>query len=128
MSNGGEVFVTKMPVVRIIDLAEVMIELLAPRHGFKPEEIKIIEIGPKPGEKLYEELMSDEEVHRSLELKDMFVITPAFKSIYESIKYEYSDIISAKLQKSYVSENETPLSKEDLRTYLIDNKVLERFQ
>jgi FlaA1/EpsC-like NDP-sugar epimerase len=126
ISRGGEVFVTKMPVIRIIDLAEVMIELLAPKYGHKPGDIEIIEIGPKPGEKLYEELMSDEEVHRSLELKDMFVISPAFKSIYQSIKYEYSDIISAQLQKSYVSENEKPLTKNELSEYLIENKVLEK--
>jgi FlaA1/EpsC-like NDP-sugar epimerase len=128
ISRGGEVFVTKMPVVRIIDLAEVMIKLLAPDYGYKPSDIGIIEVGPKPGEKLYEELMSDEEVHRSLELKDMFVITPAFKSIYQSIKYEYSDLISSQLQKSYVSENEKPLTKKELSEYLIRNKVFEKVE
>jgi FlaA1/EpsC-like NDP-sugar epimerase len=128
ISRGGEVFVTKMPVIRIIDLAEVMIKLLAPKYGYKPTDIEIVEIGAKPGEKLYEELMNDEEVHRSLELRDMFVITPAFKSIYQSIKYEYTDIISTKLQKSYVSENETPLNNNDLYKYLIENRVLEKVE
>lgn len=128
ISRGGEVFVTKMPVIRIIDLADVMIKLLAPRYGYKPADIEIVEIGAKPGEKLYEELMSDEEVHRALELRDMFVITPAFKSIYQSIKYEYSDIISSNLQKSYVSENETPLNNNELYKYLIENKVLEKVE
>jgi FlaA1/EpsC-like NDP-sugar epimerase len=128
ISRGGEVFVTKMPVIRIIDLAEVMIKLLAPKYGHKPADIEIVEIGAKPGEKLYEELMSDEEVHRALELRDMFVITPAFKSIYQSIKYEYTDIISAKLQKSYVSENETPLNNNELYKYLIENKVLDKIE
>jgi len=128
ISKGGEVFVTKMPVIRIIDLAEAMVKLLAPRYGHKPADIEIVEIGAKPGEKLYEELMSDEEVHRSLELKNMFVITPAFKSIYQSIKYEYSDIVSTKLQKSYVSENEMPLNSNELYQYLIDNKVLDKVE
>ena len=128
ISKGGEVFVTKMPVIRIIDLAEAMVKLLAPRYGYKPADIEIVEIGAKPGEKLYEELMSDEEVHRSLELRNMFVITPAFKSIYQSIRYEYSDIVSTKLQKSYVSENETPLNSNELYQYLIDNKVLDQVE
>ncbi|MBV6517718.1 MAG: capsule biosynthesis protein CapD [Candidatus Brocadia sp.] len=123
ISKGGEVFVTKMPIVRIPDLAEVMIEFLAPRYGYRPSDIKIEKIGAKPGEKLYEELMSEEEVHRSLELKDMFVITPAFKSIYEAIKYEYPDIISDRLQKSYVSTTEEPLSKNAIKKYLMDNKI-----
>lgn len=125
ISKGGEVFVTKMPVVRIIDLAEVMIKLLAPKYGYKPADIKTDEIGAKPGEKLYEELMSDEEVHRSLELKDMFVITPAFKSIYQSIKYKYADTVLARVSKSYVSENEKPLTRNEIENYLLKKKVLD---
>lgn len=128
ISKGGEVFVTKMPVIRIPDLAEVMIKLLAPKYGYKTSDIKIVEIGAKPGEKLYEELISDEEVHRSLELKDMFVITPAFKSIYRSIKYEYPDTVSTRINKSYISKNEKPLSKSELEKYFIENKVLERLE
>ncbi|GBE17402.1 UDP-N-acetylglucosamine 4,6-dehydratase [bacterium BMS3Abin15] len=125
ISKGGEVFVTKMPVVRIPDLAEAMIKLLAPRYGYKPSDIKTVEIGAKPGEKLYEELMSDEEVHRSLELRDMFVVTPAFKSIYQSIKYKYPDTVSKIIKNSYVSENEKPLNIDELEQYLITNKVLD---
>ncbi len=125
LAKGGEVFVTKMPVVRISDLAEVMIDMLAPQYGFKPSAIKIKEIGAKPGEKLYEELMSEEEVHRSLELDDMFVITPAFKSIYQSITYQYRDTKSEKLSKSYVSASEPALSKKELIEYLRQHKVLE---
>jgi FlaA1/EpsC-like NDP-sugar epimerase len=125
ISKGGEVFVTKMPVVRIPDLAEVMIKLLAPKYGYACSDIKTIEIGMKAGEKLYEELMSDQEVYRSLELKDMFVVTPAFKSLFQSIKHEYPDTLSTRIQKSYVSENEEPLSKDEIEKYLIDNRVLE---
>ncbi len=128
ISRGGEVFVTKMPVIRIIDLAEVMIKLLATKYGYKPADIEIIEIGAKPGEKLYEELMNDEEVHRSLEIRDMFVITPAFKSIYQAIKYEYPDIISTRLQQSYVSKNEKPLNKNELIKYLTENRVIEKVE
>jgi FlaA1/EpsC-like NDP-sugar epimerase len=128
ISKGGEVFVTKMPVVRIPDLAEVMIKVLAPKYGYAPSDIKTIEIGAKAGEKLYEELMSDEEVHRSLELKDMFVVTPALKSIYQSIKYEYPDIVSSRIKKPYVSENEKSMSKDEIEKYLIRNRVLEKME
>jgi len=125
LSKGGEVFVTKMPVVKIIDLAEVIIKLLAPKYGYNPSDIKIIEIGAKAGEKMHEELMSDEETQRSIELKDMFVITPAFKAIYQSIRYEYPDAVSTKLQQSYVSSNVEPLNKDEMVKYLIENRVLE---
>jgi FlaA1/EpsC-like NDP-sugar epimerase len=128
LAKGGEVFVTKMPVVRITDLAEVMIKLVAPIYGHEPSKIKIIKIGAKPGEKLYEELMSDEEVHRSLELKDMFVVTPAFKSIYQSIKYEYPDTVSSTIQRSYVSSHEVPMSKDEIEKYLVENRVFEKVE
>ena len=57
LACGGEVFITKMPVARIADLAEVMIRALAPRYGRRPEDVEIKVIGAKPGEKLYEELI-----------------------------------------------------------------------
>jgi len=126
ISKGGEVFVTKMPVIRIPDLAEVMIELLAPKWGYKISDIKVIEIGAKPGEKVYEELMSEEEVYRSMELKDMFVVTPAFKSIYQSIDYTYPDTITDKIHSSYASATEEPLTKDELKSYIIENKILEK--
>jgi FlaA1/EpsC-like NDP-sugar epimerase len=124
-AKGGEVFVTKMPVARIADLADVMIEMLAPKYGLNPGDIEIREIGAKPGEKMYEELMSEEEVHRSMELEDMFVVTPAFKSIYQSITYEYPGTVSEKLNKSYVSETETVMTKEEIKQYLLKHQVLE---
>jgi len=128
ISRGGEVFVTKMPVMRIPDLAEVMIKLLAPKYGYTASDIKTIEIGMKAGEKLYEELMSDQEVPRSLELKDMFVVTPAFKSLFQSIKYEYPDMVSSQIDKSYISDNEVALTKNEIEEYLIANRVLEKVE
>jgi len=125
LAKGGEVFIAKMPVVRIIDLAEVMVELLSPRFGYSPSEIEITEIGVKPGEKMYEELMSDEETRRSIELKDMFVVTPAFKSIYQSITYEYPDMISDTIDKAYISKDEDAMGRDGLKEYLINNRVFE---
>jgi len=125
LAKGGEVFITKMPVMRIIDLAEVMIEILAPKYGYSPAEIKIEEIGAKPGEKLYEELMTEEETRRSLELKDMFVTLPAFRDVYK-IEYTYPDIIKKRVDKPYISANEIPLTKGKLKKYLIKHKVLEK--
>lgn len=125
LAKGGEVFVTKMKVIKISDLAQAMIELLAPRFGYRPEDIKIVEIGAKPGEKLYEELMSQEEVKRSLELKDMFVILPAFKNIYAKVDYKYSQVIKEKLEKPYISSEEKPMEYERLKEYLISRKILE---
>jgi FlaA1/EpsC-like NDP-sugar epimerase len=128
IARGGEVFVTKMPVVRISDLAEVMVEICAPRYGYRPSDIAIVEIGAKPGEKLYEELMSEEEVGRALETRDMFVILPAFRAIYQSIEYDYEDIVSRSVSRPYISRNEKPLSKEEIKEFFLSNKVIEKLE
>ncbi len=124
LARGGETFVTKMPVVRIKDLAEVMIQELAPVYGHDPKIIEIIEIGTKPGEKLYEELMSDEEKTRAVELPGYFSILPAFRGLYKEISYDYPEIVSSGIKKSYVSLDEERISQNELRDYLHKNNLI----
>lgn len=64
--HGGEVFVPKIPSMNIMDLAGA----IAP--GCHVEEI-----GIRPGEKLHEVLLSEDEARHSVELEKMFVIRPA---------------------------------------------------
>jgi len=75
-AEGGEVFILKMPMIKIYDLANTMIELLAPKYGFKPDNIKIKIIGRKIGEKIKEEFITDSEIINSKEEEEMFVIYP----------------------------------------------------
>lgn len=123
-AQGGEVFITKMPVVRIPDLAQAMIEVLAPRYGYLPEQIEMIEIGVKPGEKLYEELMSNEEVRRACELDKYFSVLPAFRGIYHEIQYDYDDIRLTHVDNAYVSEVEEPLSIDAIKAMLNEYDLL----
>ena len=124
LACGGEVFITKMPVIRIIDLAKIMIEELAPFYNYKPESIEIKSIGIKPGEKLYEELMNMEETRRAVELPLYFAVLPAWKGLYKNINYDFPEIISEKVTNPYHSGNEKPLNKEQLRDFLIKNQLL----
>lgn len=73
LSVGGELFVLKMPALRIEDLAEVLIRRQAAVFGHQPEQIKVVEIGCRPGEKLYEELLMDSEVAHSYEDQELIV-------------------------------------------------------
>ncbi|MFU2204562.1 polysaccharide biosynthesis protein [Streptococcus pluranimalium] len=58
LAKGGEIFVLDMgEPVQILELAKKMIKL----SGYKEDEIGIVEAGIRPGEKLYEELLSTEE-------------------------------------------------------------------
>lgn len=125
LAHGGEVFITKMPVVRIEDLATAMIDILAPVYGHDPVDIKVDVIGTKPGEKLYEELMSDEETRRSVELPGYFSVLPAFRGVYQDIDYDYASLVSANVTNPYVSAEEPCLSVDQVKAFLQDNRLLQ---
>lgn len=73
MAVGGELFVLRMPALKISDLADVMIQHLAPKYNFDPDQIKIVEIGARSGEKFYEELLIDNELPNAYENDDLVV-------------------------------------------------------
>lgn len=127
-ASGGEVFITKMPVLRIKDLAEVMIEILASKFGYNSEQIEIKVIGAKPGEKLYEELMSGEETRRAMELKKYFVVLPAFRSIYKKIEYCYEDMVSNQVSRPYISEHEQFMTQNAIKAFLEENNLILTFE
>lgn len=78
--KGREIFILKMKALRISDLASVMIEEIAPKNGMRPSDIKILKIGIRPGEKIHESLMTEEERLYSEETEDMYIIRPGISS------------------------------------------------
>ena len=124
-AHGGEVFVTKMPSLRIEDLAYTMRDTLAPRFGLNPQDIQIELIGVKPGEKLYEELMNQEETRRTVELEEYFAILPAFRNIYKNINYEFDDLVSEDVSEPYISANEDLLDRGEILQILENYKLLD---
>lgn len=111
IATGGEVFILKMPVVRIKDLIEVLIEEIAPKFGHKPDNIKIKKIGIRCGEKLKESLITKEEKKYSTEDEDMYII----KSAEDVNKIKSSHLIS-KFQK--------PLTKSQIKEILIKENLI----
>lgn len=124
IAHGGEVFVSRMPAIRILDLVEQLIELVAPLYGRNAADIEICCVGARPGEKMYEELTTDEELRRTLELGDLYAVLPAFANIYNRISYTYSNATPAK--RIHNSAYETPMSRAYLRQFLFQADVLPR--
>ena len=85
MGNGGEIFVFDMgEPVKIIDLANRMIELSGMKVG---EDIEIKYTGLRPGEKLYEELLSDNENTKGTLHKKIRVATVRQYSYQEIVQH-----------------------------------------
>lgn len=109
MAKGGETFIFKMPVLRIGDLARCMVELSG-------REVEIVTNGLRPGEKMYEELMSEEESVRALETDDLFIILP-FHENPDSVAAQYSGAKKA-ARKGYSSENSPVLTADEIKNML----------
>jgi UDP-N-acetylglucosamine 4,6-dehydratase len=75
--HGGEVFVPKIPSTTIVDLAKAI-----------SPEAEIEFIGIRPGEKLHEVLISEDEARSTVELEDMYVVQPATSPWFG---YEWED-------------------------------------
>ena len=65
MMKGGEIFIPKIPSMKILDLAEAV----APGSGIKYT-------GVRPGEKVHESLLSEDESRHALEFEDFFTVEP----------------------------------------------------
>jgi FlaA1/EpsC-like NDP-sugar epimerase len=124
LARGGEVFVTKMPVVRIEDLAVVMIQELAPQYGRDPESIELQVIGPKPGEKVYEELLNEEEVRRTTELDKYYLVHRAVPALPGERFDRVAPGAESTIDHAYNSAGETPMSREELREYLHEHDLV----
>lgn len=118
LSNGGETYVLKMPVLFIKDLAEVLIEDFVKKNPGKPVS-QIIEVGIRPGEKLFEELMTIEESERAYENDKMYVIPSHLSDHYEPA----SGFLKAE-KKAYSSHNAPVLSKDDIYRLLDSQDLL----
>lgn len=113
MTQGGEIFIFKMPVVRLGDLAQVVIKRMAPKYGYKSESIQVDTIGIRNGEKMYEHLMNEEEAQYAYETKDMFIVLP--QPIFSS--YFLEGRAKAE-QKRDASDNAKVLSVEEVKQLL----------
>jgi FlaA1/EpsC-like NDP-sugar epimerase len=111
ISLGGEIFVLKMPVVKMEDVGKAVMEY------FDHSSLDVI--GKRPGEKMYEELMSEEESLRALELEDMFAVLPFFG---DREKYEtyYGEKAKPAKEGIYSSRNEDIMDYSSVKKLIFD--------
>lgn len=125
IAQGGEVFVLKMDIVKVIDLIDVLVSIFAEKYDKKVEQIKINEIGMFAGENLYEKLFSIEESERIYEMNDLFIILPQLTEVTTKIDLKlYPNIKKFTQDKSFISKDGPFLSKEEIKKLLLRNNLI----
>lgn len=114
--EGGELFILKMPVLRLGDLIDVLVEELAPRFGYDPASIKRQVTGARPGEKTEEILMTTEEAQSATEEKDMFIVHSKILTPYGTAQKTMKGVSADSCDSSKIP----PLSKDRIRALLTE--------
>ena len=118
VARGGEVFVFKMPVARLEDLVSGTIEHFAPRVGREPTTVAWSPIAPRPGEKAYEELMTQDESTREHDIGEMYAILPT-TDLHPGVSEAYKDLQFAPVA-SYRSDTVPPLERDEVHQLLAE--------
>jgi FlaA1/EpsC-like NDP-sugar epimerase len=100
-ANAGETYIPRVPSARVVDIAEVLI-------GARPIETKIT--GIRPGEKVHEILVSEEEAHRTTDRGDYYTIMPMLPELVTAK-------MKSPLEKEY-SSNDLLMTKPELAELL----------
>ncbi|MGF9699802.1 UDP-N-acetylglucosamine 4,6-dehydratase family protein [Paenibacillus sp. MABNR03] len=114
-SQGGEVFVLKMPILKITDLAKCLIDSYEQSEG-RSYLGKVIETGIRPGEKLYEELMTLEESERAQENRQMYIIP----SVFNTKEHYYTGFEKA-IHQEYSSKTARQMDTSEIRDLIETN-------
>ena len=107
MMSGGELYVPRIPSMKIIDLARAV------SLGTKLEEI-----GMRPGEKLHEEMISADDSRRTVVLENRFVVTPVVA------EWGYTPPLGTKMPEgnAYRSDtNDMWMSEIDIKNFIKNN-------
>lgn len=118
LGNGSEIFVPKLKAYRILDVKDALQELL---HSVD-EEI----IGIRPGEKLHETLINNDEMRYSWEINDLYVILNPFYSLFHTsrIEEQYPNKKKIKNMDYYSSDKVEKISKEEIKKLVKESRLL----
>jgi UDP-N-acetylglucosamine 4,6-dehydratase/5-epimerase len=113
LTKGQEIFVLKMPAVKLGSLVDCAISHYAPLFGKKPADIKKKIIGLRKGEKKHEELLARHETEGVFETKNMYILTPR----QDVWGYSHTSGYSGRLKKasqSFSSEHARKLTPKEI--------------
>ena len=124
MPKGGEIFVLKMPVIRLNDLVDVVIEETCKKYDIPSSTVRREEIGLRFGEKMFEELMTIEEARFGFELPDMYAICQAYFAFWgKKGSSPLSGLKPADI-RSYSSLDQQPIGKEEVRRLILTEGLI----
>ena len=95
MMQGGEIFIPKLPSMRITDLAEALVPGVKQRI-----------VGIRPGEKLHEVLITKEDARNTLEFKDRYITLPS-DPMWRTGGYKYPGARSKPVEDEFLYSSET---------------------
>jgi FlaA1/EpsC-like NDP-sugar epimerase len=124
VAHGGEVFVFKMPVARLADLVAATIAVVAPRGGRTPADIATTTIAPRPGEKAYEELMTEDESARARDIGEMYAVLPSIQ-VQPGVAEAYAREPMAPIG-AYRSDSVEPMTSDEVRAMVAETFEAER--
>lgn len=117
LAKGGETFVWKMRTLRVSDLVNVMVE----KYG-RGRRIEIKVIGRGEGEKIHEEILSEEELSHAIELDNLYIVFPVIDHLHVDRKYKDAKGIEEPI---IVSSKGRHMSEKDIAEFL-ENLEAER--
>jgi len=105
--SGGELYVPRIPSMRIVDLAEA----IAPG-------VELVDVGIRPGEKLHEEMISSEDSRRTVRRTDRYIVQPTL-AMWGGFRDAEGEQVPEGF--AYTSDNNDEwLSVDDLRRLLVE--------
>ena len=110
-ANGGELFIQKAPASTIEDLAEAIMDLFGGDEGVRY-------IGTRHGEKLYESLLTREEMSKAIDLGDYYMV-PSDTRDLNYANYFFAGQQAVSLNDDYTSHNTKRLTREETKQLLL---------
>jgi len=118
IGKGSEIFIPKLKAYNIMDIKSALFELL--------HETEYEIVGVRPGEKLHETLINEDEIRYTWKIKDMFMITNPHYELFNDLKVEanYETIEKENNLNSYSSNKVEKLTINELKIVIKNSGLL----